>query len=115
MASGITSVPYSARRWVAAAGLIHGLLSLVAPIVGRAYADPARMKPHPGPILEAVRYLGAPRANCTLVGDSITDIEAARAAGVSVVGYANRPWKVNAFSGADAVVTSMQDLAESVS
>jgi beta-phosphoglucomutase-like phosphatase (HAD superfamily) len=28
----------------------HGLMSLVAPIVGRAYADPARMKPHPGPV-----------------------------------------------------------------
>lgn len=41
-----------------------------------------------------------------------TDIEAARAAGVRVIGYANRSWKVNAFSAADAVVTSMGDLAE---
>ncbi|TDO39310.1 HAD family hydrolase [Paractinoplanes brasiliensis] len=90
----------------------HELTSLVAPIVGRAYADPARMKPHPGPIRDAVRILGASHAYCTLVGDSLTDIEAAQAAGVGVVGYANRSWKVDAFSAADAVVTSMQDLAE---
>jgi beta-phosphoglucomutase-like phosphatase (HAD superfamily) len=90
----------------------HGLMPFVAPIIGRAYADPVRMKPHPGPVLDAVRSLGAPHATCTLVGDSLTDIEAARAAGVRVVGYANRSWKVAAFSAADAVVTSMADLAE---
>ncbi|MCU7724564.1 HAD family phosphatase [Actinoplanes sp. KI2] len=90
----------------------HGLITLVTPIVGRAYADPARMKPHPGPVLDAARYLGAAPADCTLIGDSLTDIEAARAAGVRVVGYANRTWKVAAFASADAVVTSMGHLAE---
>jgi HAD superfamily hydrolase (TIGR01509 family) len=89
----------------------HGLTPLIAPIIGRAYANPARMKPHPGPVLDAVTSLGASQAECTLVGDSLTDIEAARSAGVRVVGYANRPWKVDAFSSADAVITSMGDLA----
>lgn len=93
----------------------HGLMPLVAPIVGRAYADPARMKPHPGPVLDAIRSLGALPAHCTLVGDSLTDIDAAHAAGARVVGYANRSWKVDAFSAADAVVTSMGDLAEILS
>ncbi|WP_255690909.1 HAD hydrolase-like protein [Actinoplanes sp. DH11] len=53
--------------------------------------------------------------NCTLIGDSLTDIEAARTAGVHVVGYANRAWKVDAFSAADAVVTSMEDIAAAMS
>jgi len=58
---------------------------------------------------------GAEVRNCTLIGDSLTDIEAARAAGVRVVGYANKAWKVDAFSAADAVVTSMEDIAVAVS
>lgn len=90
----------------------HGLAPYVAPVVGRAYAEPAQMKPAPGPILEATRSLSALPADCTLIGDSLTDIEAARAAGVRVVGFANHPWKVDAFSTADAVVTSMRELAE---
>jgi hypothetical protein len=32
-----------------------------------------------------------------------------------VVGYANRPWKVDAFAAADVVVTSMGDIAEVLS
>jgi phosphoglycolate phosphatase-like HAD superfamily hydrolase len=55
----------------------------------------------------AVRALRASAGDCVLVGDSLTDIEGARAAGVSVVGYANQPWKVEAFAAADAVITSM--------
>ncbi|MFF5295014.1 HAD family hydrolase [Paractinoplanes globisporus] len=89
----------------------HDLAGYISPIIGRAYADPLRMKPHPGPLIAAARSLNVAPSRCTLVGDSLTDIEAARAANVAVVGYANRPWKVDAFAGADAVVTSMGDIA----
>ncbi|MFY1688030.1 HAD family hydrolase [Plantactinospora sp. WMMB782] len=93
----------------------HDLAPYVTPIIGRAYADPRRMKPNPGPVLNAVHALGVVPARCTLVGDSLSDIEAARAAGVAVIGYANRAWKVDAFTAADIVVTSMGDIAEVLS
>ncbi|MBC9002142.1 HAD family hydrolase [Micromonospora aurantiaca (nom. illeg.)] len=91
----------------------HRLAEHVSPVVGRAYAEPDRMKPNPEPILQAVRSLGEPAARCVLIGDSLSDIEGARAAGVMVIGYANRPAKVDAFrlAGADAVVTSMGEIA----
>ncbi|MFY1588417.1 HAD family hydrolase [Micromonospora sp. WMMD734] len=92
----------------------HRLAGYVSPVVGRAYADPDRMKPNPEPILQAVRALGQLPARCVLVGDSLSDIEGARAAGVAVIGYASRPSKVDAFrlAGAGAVVTSMGEIAE---
>jgi len=85
----------------------------VHPVVGRAYADPERMKPNPEPILRAVGALGADPAECVLIGDSLSDIDGGRAAGVPVIGYANRPWKVSQFAerGADAVITSMAEVA----
>lgn len=78
---------------------------------GRAYAAPSKMKPSPEPILAAARALGVDPAVCMLVGDSLSDIEGARAAGVRVIAYANRPAKVDALKAADAVVTTMGDIA----
>lgn len=91
----------------------HRLAGYVSPVVGRAYADPTRMKPNPEPIMQAVRALGEPPDRCVLVGDSLSDIEGARAAGVRVIGYANRAPKVEAFrsAGADVVITSMGSIA----
>jgi phosphoglycolate phosphatase-like HAD superfamily hydrolase len=72
------------------------------------------MKPNPAPILDAVRALGANPADSVLVGDSLSDIEGARAAGVKVVGYANRPHKVLAFQHADVVVETMENVYEAL-
>ncbi len=92
----------------------HRLAEFVAPVIGRAYADPTRMKPNPEPILMAVQALDAEPGDCLLVGDSLSDIEGAKAAGVRVVGYANRPWKVDAFGAADLVVTSMREILAAI-
>ena len=91
----------------------HRLVRYVAPIIGRPYADPARMKPHPEPVLQAVHDLGVQPARSVLVGDSLSDIEAGLAAGVRTIGYANRPAKAAAFrkAGADVVIDSMGPLA----
>jgi len=94
----------------------HRLSPHVSAIVGRAFADPGQMKPNPAPILQAARSLGADPSGCVLVGDSLADIEGARAAGVPVIGYANRPHKVARFAdaGADCVVTSMGAIADAL-
>ncbi|WP_308201164.1 HAD family hydrolase [Paractinoplanes maris] len=73
------------------------------------------MKPNPAPVLKAVHALGAEAAACVLVGNSLSDIEAVRAAGTAAIGYANKRWEVNAFDSADIVVTSMGEIAEALS
>jgi HAD superfamily hydrolase (TIGR01509 family) len=89
------------------------LSSYITSVIGRAYADPGRMKPNPEPILHAVFDLGAEPHQCVLVGDSLADIAGAKAAGVPVIGYANQPEKIEPFreAKADAVVTSLGDIA----
>ena len=43
------------------------------------------MKPHPAPLLHAAAHFGVVPGESLMVGDSITDIQAARAAGFSIV------------------------------
>ncbi|SBT52869.1 HAD family hydrolase [Micromonospora narathiwatensis] len=109
----VAAVSNNSAGAVSAYLVAHRLAGHVSPVVGRAYAEPDRMKPNPAPILKAVRDLGVTPGRCVLVGDSLSDIEGARAAGVAVIGYANRPAKVDAFrlAGATAVVTSMGEIA----
>ncbi|MDI1464303.1 HAD family hydrolase [Catellatospora sp. KI3] len=94
----------------------HQLADYILMIVGRAYAEPDLMKPNPAPILRAVHSFGVGPADCVLIGDSMTDIQGARAAGVPVIGYANRPHKVAPFTaaGTDVVVTSMKAIVQAM-
>jgi len=96
---------------------IHRLTQHVGAIVGRTEHNPTRLKPDPHPILRAVKALGADPETCTLVGDSISDIEGAQAAAIFSVGYANKPGKREQLTraGADAVITTMDDLVTALS
>jgi phosphoglycolate phosphatase-like HAD superfamily hydrolase len=71
------------------------------------------MKPDPGSILAAAAAIGAEPRSCVLIGDSLTDLTAARAAGVPIIGYANKAPKRHLFddAAADAVVSRMADVA----
>ncbi|WP_410815531.1 Imm21 family immunity protein [Micromonospora sp. 050-3] len=81
-------------------------------VIGRG-EHPDLLKPNPVPVVQALQALNVAPDAAVLVGDSITDIAAARAAGVACVGYANKPGKAErlAAAGADAIVTDMTDLA----
>jgi phosphoglycolate phosphatase len=94
----------------------HGLIGGIALIVARTSHDPALLKPSPHLIDKAVRGLNADPAASTLVGDSLTDIEAAHSAGIASIGYANQPGKRENMTQAqaEAVITSMADLALSL-
>ncbi|MGV9981369.1 HAD family hydrolase [Micromonospora wenchangensis] len=94
----------------------HRLAIHVSPIVGRAYANPQQMKPDPAPILQAAHAVGESPTRSVLVGDSLTDIDGARAVGVRVIGYANRVAKAERFRAAEAdvVVTSMREIADAL-
>ncbi|WP_174546411.1 HAD family hydrolase [Nocardiopsis dassonvillei] len=94
----------------------HGLAKLVGGVFGRSRVSPELMKPHPHLLELALKELPASADDCLMVGDSVTDIEVAKAVGVPVVGYANRPGKAELFRslGSDAVTEDMGELAREV-
>ncbi|MFJ5043458.1 HAD family hydrolase [Streptomyces sp. NPDC088719] len=96
--------------------LLHGLQYLVDAVVGRAPYQPEAMKPAPDSLLRAAGELAMPLRDCTLIGDSVTDVEAARVAGGRSVGFANKAGKESALAtaGADAVVTTMLAVADAL-
>jgi hypothetical protein len=75
-------------------------LPAITYISARTDADPSLMKPNPHLVWQALDKLGADPKRTILVGDSLTDIEAAKAAGVLAVGYANKPGKADRFAAA---------------
>jgi HAD superfamily hydrolase (TIGR01509 family) len=86
----------------------------VADVVGRPHAAPDRMKPAAWPIQEAARRQHVPAGACVLIGDSVTDIDAANAAGARSIGYANKPGKRERFTDATAIVDDMHLLADAI-
>ena len=74
----------------------------------------ARRKPDPLPLLHACSELGVPVERTILVGDSINDVKAARAAGMRVacVSYGYNYGVDIAQAGPDAVVDSLVELAD---
>ena len=74
------------------------------------------MKPNPVPILRAALAVDADPARCVLIGDSTSDIEGGRTAGVRTIGFANKPGKRTHLrqAGADAITEGpggMRELA----
>ncbi|MGD3106268.1 HAD family hydrolase [Streptomyces sp. YGL11-2] len=94
----------------------HGLERLVAGQFGRVRGEPKSMKPSPRLLAAAMGAADAKPGECIFIGDAVRDIEAAHAAGMEAIGYANKPGKDEALAaaGAVAVVTSMDDLARAV-
>lgn len=89
---------------------------LVEYVSARSAADPSLLKPNPYLLDQALMHFGAEPSSAALVGDSVTDIEASKLAGVVAIGYANRPGKVGRLgdAGADLIVTSINELADAV-
>jgi HAD superfamily hydrolase (TIGR01509 family) len=89
---------------------VHGLV--VNAIIGRTDADPAPLKPSPYLLRRAMTALASEPAECVLVGDSTTDIAAARSAHMTSIGHANTAGKVSALAGAgaDSVVQDIRAL-----
>lgn len=88
---------------------IHEIRAEVDFVSARVNSDAALLKPSPFLVLEAVKRLAVPAPRCVLVGDSVTDIQAARSAHVVPVGYANKSGKTGslAAAGVDLVITDM--------
>jgi phosphoglycolate phosphatase len=86
-----------------------GLADRFGALIGRDTA--ARPKPHADPILLAAERLKAPIWRTLMIGDSETDVAAARAAGVPVIlvrhGYSSVPVEE---LGADAIIDGFSEL-----
>jgi HAD superfamily hydrolase (TIGR01509 family) len=95
---------------------MHGVNGQISCVVGRPHAAPQLMKPHPAILNAAVSELGATGLTTLFVGDSASDMEAARRAGTQGVGYAKAPDRRSrlAKAGAVVVVDSMGDLADAL-
>ncbi|WP_020579116.1 HAD family hydrolase [Actinopolymorpha alba] len=88
---------------------LHGLADEIALIVGRAYADPGRLKPHPWAVEQAVQGLDVRADDCVLIGDSVADMQASRVAGVRAIGFSKGDFRGPALTeaGAEAVIDDM--------
>lgn len=104
------NAPEAASAYLASRGLDRH----VDAVVGRTYARPDLMKPNPDPLRRALDALGISPASAVLLGDSVADLEASRAAGTWCVGYANRPSKRDALARADVTIEDMSVLAAAI-
>ena len=90
----------------------QGLVELIQVVVGR--DDTWRIKPHPSPVHHAADLLGVRVDRCLLVGDSVVDIEAARAAGARsagvLCGFGSQDQLERA--GADLILATTGELAD---
>lgn len=91
----------------------HGLHTIFNHISARTlYQPPTLLKPHPHLITQALHALSADPTQTALIGDSTTDIQAAKSAGILSIGYANTPGKPHHLhnAGATAVITDIAQL-----
>lgn len=95
---------------------VTGLMPHFAPNVFSA-EQVARGKPAPDLFLYAACRMGAPVGRCIVVEDSVAGVTAARAAGMSVIGYAGGGHANHGYAdrlrrvGAEEVVADMEQLA----
>ncbi|MGW5970001.1 HAD family hydrolase [Streptomyces sp. NPDC055186] len=95
----------------------HELSDFVDVVVGRTPHRPDLMKPSPHALLRAAEVLDVSPEGCVLIGDSVTDVQAAHAAGGTAIGYANKPRKLRtlAEAGAEAIMEDMATIAGALS
>jgi phosphoglycolate phosphatase len=72
------------------------------------------MKPNPAPIRRAALAVDTDPTRCVLIGDSTSDIEGGRIAGVRTIGFANKAGKAPLLvrSGADAIIEGIGGMAK---
>lgn len=91
---------------------LHSLRPYVAHISARSEPDPVLLKPSPYLLNNAFAALGIGPNDAVMVGDSTTDMGAARAAATHAIGYANKPGKARRLTeaGAEYVIAQMVEL-----
>ncbi|WP_405480166.1 HAD family hydrolase [Streptomyces sp. NBC_00009] len=90
-----------------------GLLPYFDAVIGRDEGELRKMKPNPYGVLRALRSLETAPERCLLVGDQLSDLEAAHAASVPFLGSTRRPQRRAKMRelGAEAVVANLAPVA----
>ncbi len=94
---------------------LRGLRSFFTAIVGR--TPELRMKPHPDQILACFKMLDVNPSRGIVVGDSVKDVKAAKAAAVYVIAVPARFTRIEALeeAGADRIIRSLGELPSVIS
>ncbi len=92
---------------------LHELTGMIGAVAARTGHDPAILKPSSYLIRRAACELGTVPSACAVIGDSLSDIAAARSALAPSIGYTATPAGAQQLlaAGADAIITTMADLA----
>ena len=95
---------------------LHELTGQIGAVAARTGHDPAILKPSPYLIWQAASELGTVPSACAVIGDSPSDIAAARSAQAHSIGYAATPAGTQQLlaAGADTIITTMADLASRI-
>ncbi|GGS48743.1 MULTISPECIES: HAD family hydrolase [Streptomyces] len=94
----------------------RGLLECFAPHVYGRTQELLHLKPHPHCVHRALNATGAAPSTALMIGDTPSDYQAARAAGVPFLGYARneRKNKVLRDAGAETIVDSLEPVLKLV-
>ncbi|MDT6985230.1 HAD family hydrolase [Streptomyces lusitanus] len=94
----------------------RGLLECFAPHIYGRTQELRHLKPHPHCIHRALNAMGAAPSTALMIGDTPSDFQAARAAGVPFLGYARneRKNKVLRDAGAEMIVDSLEPVLKLV-
>jgi HAD superfamily hydrolase (TIGR01549 family) len=85
--------------------------TVLYPIVGRVYGEPALMKPNPYPMHLALKNLGISPEKTVFIGDSLSDIEVGHITGTSIIAYANSSAKKVIFEQeGEPIISSMLEI-----
>ena len=93
----------------------HNLLRHIDGLAARVDGmNPHLLKPNPFLLECGLTAAGGEKTGAIFVGDSVTDVEAGRAAGIPTIGYANKPGKQERLTeaGADVVIATMGALPD---
>ncbi|MFD0201238.1 MULTISPECIES: HAD family hydrolase [Saccharothrix] len=84
-------------------------IPLFETVSARSSSRASQLKPAPELVIQAIVATSTPPGRCTLVGDSIADVQAAHAAGVRSIAFANKVRKVDVFRKArpEIIVTTL--------
>jgi HAD superfamily hydrolase (TIGR01509 family) len=99
----------SSHLWIHFALSLTGLIGHFPEGTRFSAEDVGRGKPHPDLFLHAAATMGFDPRECVVVEDSPVGVEAARAAGMRVIGYAGHTAREE-LHAADAVIVDMADL-----
>jgi phosphoglycolate phosphatase-like HAD superfamily hydrolase len=88
----------------------------VTTVIGREPFRPDLMKPDPHVLRTAAAVLGVKPSETVMIGDSVSDVAAARLLAAKVVGYGKNPRRADELreAGADVVIESIADLVPSL-